>query len=190
MSQDPQDDDGPLREQLVAYLDGELSVEENRQIEQRAAAEPGVRRMLEDFDRTWQLLDELDTPATNEDFTRTTLEMVALAAADDAAKIKAEAPRRRRRVWLSALCGLAGAAAVGFLLAAGLGRGPLDPNAQLLSDLPLLVKLEQYREVDSIEFFASCTMRTCLPKTMSPQRRRLKSISAKRSPNGGRRWKK
>jgi len=152
MSQDPQDDDGPLREQLVAYLDGELSVEENRQIEQRAAAEPGVRRMLEDFDRTWQLLDELDTPATNEDFTRTTLEMVALAAADDAAKIKSEAPRRRRRVWLSALCGLVGAAAVGFLLAAGLSRGPLDPNAQLLSDLPLLVKLDQYREIDSIEF--------------------------------------
>src|SRR3974390_2351333 len=105
--------------------------------------------MLEEFDRTWHLLDELESPATNEDFTRTTLEMVALAAVDDAAKAKAEVPRARRRAWLWTTAGLVAAAAIGFGLVAGLAP---DPNAQLLKDLPLLENYDQYNAVGSIEF--------------------------------------
>ena len=97
MSHDPANDEGQLREELVAYLDGELDAEQSRRIEERAAVEPGARRMLEELDRTWHMLDELDSPATSEDFTCTTLEMVALAAAEDAQKAKAERPRRRLR---------------------------------------------------------------------------------------------
>ena len=86
MPHDPANDEAQLREELVAYLDGELDAEQSRRIEQCAAAEPDARRMLEELDRTWHMLDALDTPATNEDFTCTTLEMVALAAAEDAAE--------------------------------------------------------------------------------------------------------
>ena len=116
MSQESINDDAPLREELVAYLDGELDVEQSRQVVQRAAAEPRARRILAGFERTWDLLDELESPATSEDFTCTTLEMVALAAENDIAKAKADAPRRRRRALLWTLAGLAGAAALGFLL--------------------------------------------------------------------------
>ena len=149
MSQEPLNDDAPLHEELVAYLDGELGAAESRRVEERAAIEPEARRILEGFDRTWHLLDALESPPTGEDFTRTTMEMVALAAAGDAAKVKAEAPRRRRRIWLWTLAGLAGTAAAGFFLVAGLIR---DPNAQLLQDLPLLENYDQYRDIDSIEF--------------------------------------
>ena len=90
MPHDPANDEAQLREELVAYLDGELDAEQSRRIEQRTAVEPDARRMLEELDRTWHMLDELDAPATSEDFTRTTMEMVALAAADDADKAKAE----------------------------------------------------------------------------------------------------
>ena len=149
MSHDPANDEAQLREELVAYLDGELDAEQSRQIEQRAAVEPDARRMLEELDRTWHMLDELDTPATSEDFTCTTLEMVALAAAEDAGKAKAEAPRRRLRARLWAAAGLVGAAAAGFLIVASLIP---DPNAQLLQDLPILENFDQYREVDSFDF--------------------------------------
>jgi hypothetical protein len=149
LSQESIDDDAVLREELVAYLDGELGMEQSRRVEQRAAAEPRSRRMLEDFDRTWHFLDELVSPASGEDFTRTTMEMVALAAEDDAAKAKADAPRRRRRARLLTVCGLAGAAAIGFFL---VWRVAPDPSAPLLDDLPLLENYSQYREIQTIDF--------------------------------------
>jgi anti-sigma factor RsiW len=146
---DPVNDEAQLREELVAYLDGELDAEQSRRIEERARVEPDARRMLEELDRTWHMLDELDSPATGEDFTCTTLEMVALAAADDARKARAGRPRRRLRAILWAAAGLVGAAAAGFVIATSLVP---DPNAQLLEDLPILENYDQYREIDSIDF--------------------------------------
>ena len=90
MSHEPANDESQLREELVAYLDGELDAEQSRRIEQRPAVEPDARRMLEELDRTWHMLDELDAPATREDFTCTTLEMVAVAAVEDAQKARAQ----------------------------------------------------------------------------------------------------
>ena len=148
-SHNPADDGDKLREELVSYLDGELDGQQSRQVEQRAAAEPDARRVLEQLDRTWHMLDELDAPPTSEDFTRTTLEMVALAAGADAAKAKAEAPRRRRRARLWTVAALLGAAAAGFLAVASLLP---DPNAQVLEDLPILENFDQYHEVQSIDF--------------------------------------
>jgi hypothetical protein len=146
---EPADGDLALREELVAYLDGELDAEGRRHIEDRLAAEPELRRMLQELDRTWNLLDELGAPPVDEDFTRTTLEMAALAADEDAVRQRAEAPRRRRRRWLAAAGGLLAAAAAGFAAVALLAP---DPNAQLLRDLPVLESLDQYRHVDSIDF--------------------------------------
>ena len=110
MSQEPANDDVKLREELVAYLDGELSADESRQIERRLAEEPDTRRAMQELDRTWNLLDELDAPAVDDGFTRTTMEMVALAAGKDAEQAKAEAPRRRRRRTLWTAAALAAAA--------------------------------------------------------------------------------
>jgi hypothetical protein len=98
------------------------------------------------LERTWELLDELDAAPAGEPFTRTTLEMVAVAAKQDAERDKAEAPRRRRR-WLFVVgVSLVAAAAVGFLAVAS-----YDPERQLLRDLPLLENLDEYRQVGSIE---------------------------------------
>jgi hypothetical protein len=187
MSHDPVNDEVQLREELVSYLDGELDAEQSRRIEQRAAAEPGARRMLEELDRTWHMLDALDAPATGEDFTRTTLEMVALAAAEDVQKAKDAAPRKRRRARLWAAAGLLAAAAAGFLIVAGLAP---DPNAQLLQDLPFLENFDQYREIDSIDFlravndeklFAEDAAPATGPgavETLSQRRRQVQAMSA------------
>ena len=142
-------DNQKLRDELVAYLDGELDPEQIRQVETRLAEEPETRRMLQDLDRTWHMLDELEEASVDEHFTRTTLEMVAVAAADDAQRQEAEAPRRRRRFGLglggaAVLSALAGFVAV-FLLTP-------DPNARLLRDLPVLENLDQYRQIDNIDF--------------------------------------
>jgi len=148
MPHDPAEDEDQLREELVAYLDGELDAEQSRRIEERAAVEPNARQMLQELDRTWHILDELDSPATSEDFTCTTLEMVALAAAEDVQEAKAQRPRRRLRAGLWAAAGLFGAAAAGFFI---VSLFP-DPNSQVLQDLPILENYQQYREIGSIDF--------------------------------------
>ena len=141
--------DPAIREQLVAYLDGELDAESSRRIEELLANDPRVRAALQGLDRTWELLDELDTPPVREGFTHTTLEMVAVAAAKDAQQARSEAPRRRRQRRLLVLAGLLWAGLAGFLIAKTVLP---DPNRELLQDLPLLESLDQYREVDSLDF--------------------------------------
>jgi hypothetical protein len=149
MSHDPNNAETLLQEELVSYLDGELNAEQSRQLEQRVALEPSTRRVLEEFDRTWHLLDELETPTANDDFTHTTLEMVAQAAKDDAAKMKADGLWRLWRIRLLTVTGLVAAMAIGFLLVAGFVS---DPNASFMQDLQLLENYRQYHDVDSIEF--------------------------------------
>lgn len=137
----------PLDEELVAYLDGELDVENARRIEALLASDPTVRRRLQSLERTWDLLDELDRAPLGEPFTQTTLEMVAIAAREDLAQTQAEAPRRRRRWLFGVLAGVLLAAAGGFVTVA-----LHNPDRQLLVDLPLLENLDEYRQIGSIEF--------------------------------------
>ena len=149
MSNDPSNTGLPPDEQLVAYLDGELDPEGRRRIEELLASNAGVRRRLQEMERTWELLDELDAAPAGSQFTHTTLEMVAVAARRELDQSLAEAPRRRWRRTLAISGGILAAVAAGFLAVALLAP---DPNRELLQDLPVLENLDEYRQIDDIEF--------------------------------------
>ena len=149
MSQPNEQLDPALQEQIVAYLDGELDAEKSRRIEELLVSDPRVRGALQQLDRTWELLDALDTAPVREKFAQTTLEMVAVAAAKDAQDIRRQSPRRRWLLWIAAL---AAAALAGFLTLAEILP---DPNRQLLQDLTLLENLDQYRQIESLKFLHS-----------------------------------
>ena len=51
-----------VRENLAAYLDGELKGGARRVIEEHLTDCPDCRRYLEELKETWRLLDELETP--------------------------------------------------------------------------------------------------------------------------------
>ena len=146
-SNDVTDSAAPPDEELVAYLDGELDAESARHIEALLASDPVVRQRLQSLERTWDLLDELDAAPLGEPFTQTTLEMVAIAARQDAEQSRAEAPRRRRRLALAVGASLMAAAAAGFFAVL-----LYNPDRQLLQNLPILDNLDEYRQIDSIEF--------------------------------------
>ena len=153
MSQEPVNAESPLEEQLVAYLDGELDGESCRRIEELLAVDPEIRRKLHRLERTWEMLDELDTAPVGEDFTRTTLEMVALAAEQDVRKSVEEAPRRRRRMWLLAGGIMFAAGLAGFMAFTLLAANPnRELNKALIRDLPVLENLDEYRQIQDIEF--------------------------------------
>ena len=116
MSQEPVNAETSIEEQLVAYLDGELDNESCRRIEELLAVDPDVRRKLHWLEQTWEILDELDTAPVGEDFTRTTMQMVALAAEEDVRKAAEAAPRRRRRAWLLTGLGMLAAGVAGFAI--------------------------------------------------------------------------
>jgi hypothetical protein len=144
---DPPADPALLEEQLVAYLDHELDEAAGRRIEKLLAADPQVRQRLRQLQQSWDALDELLPTDLEPSFTRSTLEMVALAAEEEAHQKRGPAPRRRR-VWLG-LAGVALAGLAGYLAA---WRFWPDPNEQLLRDLPVLENLDQYQKIDDVKF--------------------------------------
>ena len=146
---DPTADATTLQEQLVAYLDGELGDEGSRQVEALLAANPKVREALTRLERTWEALEQLGRAEVDETFTQTTLEMVTVAAEDDAQQRQDEGPRRNRRRWLIGGGALLAAGGAGFLCVALFWP---DPDEQLLKDLPVLQNLDQYQQIDNVEF--------------------------------------
>lgn len=139
----------PMDDQLVAYLDGELDDESSRQIEQRLTSDSALREQLTQLERTWDALDELEQVEVDEGFTKTTIEMVALAAEEEHQQEEARRPARQLRQWLIGAAGLAAACLVGFV---GVWGFAPDPNQQLIRDLPLIEKLDEYQQIDDIEF--------------------------------------
>jgi hypothetical protein len=138
-----------IDEQLTAYLDGELSAEELRAVEDRLSHDAAFRQRMEEMERAWNLLDRLEPATVDEGFARTTLEMVAVAAAEEVATLDQQQPRRRRRQWLlGALCAAA-ALAIGYCGARLLLP---SPNDALLADLSVIERLDQYQLTPSLEF--------------------------------------
>jgi ferric-dicitrate binding protein FerR (iron transport regulator) len=129
-------------EDLVAYLDGELDVEASRRIESQLAADACLQERLQKLQRTWDLLGELDQSPVDDEFTRSTLEMVAVKATEG----EAVRPWGRRMVVVASV---AAACAAGFVAVA---LGWPNPNRRLLEDLPVLENLDSYRQVGDIQF--------------------------------------
>ena len=132
-------------EQLVAYLDGELDPETAERVRQRLETDPDLRRQLESHSGAWAMLDELQQPQVKTDFTESTLEVVALAAQSDIDQFRATRPRRYATIAAS----LFAACFIGFF---GVALVRPDPNRQLLEDLPVVERLDEYRQIDSLEF--------------------------------------
>ncbi|MGH7136159.1 MAG: anti-sigma factor family protein [Pirellulales bacterium] len=145
MTQKPLDPKSPeLHEMLVAYLDGELDAEAAKRVEELLARDPQVEHELHQLDSAWQLLDRLPRAEVDPSFTRSTVEMVALAVERE---LRPPAASPGRKTALVALL-LLSASAAGFFGA----RGWPDANHELLRDLPIINHLEAYRQTPSIDF--------------------------------------
>ncbi|HEV3137663.1 MAG TPA: hypothetical protein VGZ26_07155 [Pirellulales bacterium] len=149
MTHEPSSETTELHEELTAYLDGELDAGAVKRIEERLGRDPAYQAELQRLERAWDLLDRLPRASVNETFTKTTMEMVAVAAAKDAAAVQSAWPRRHRRQQLAGGLGLVVAGLVGFVV--GRWWWP-NPNEQLLRDLPLLKNFDLYYQADNIDF--------------------------------------
>lgn len=138
-----------IEEQIVAYLDGELSPQERRRFEGLLASDGKLREKVLYLQRTWDLLDKLDREPVGKEFSHTTLEMVAVAAEEDVRIVQAGLPRK---FWWRCLLGtimVCSASLLGMVVT--LWTEP-NPNQQLLRDLPVLENLDALREADDVQF--------------------------------------
>lgn len=137
-----------LDEELVAYLDGELESQAAQRLENLLATDERARQRLNQLAVSWDLLDQLPRATVDDLFTRSTVEMVAVAAEDEIAQTSSTAPARNRRRWLAGGVAALLAAAVGFV---AIGLVMPDHNDPLLRNLPVVVNLDLYRSVGDVE---------------------------------------
>src|SRR6185436_11414173 len=101
-----------IDEELVAYLDGELSPEDATRVERRMAEDPRYNARLNQLQRAWDLLDTLQRTEADDQFVHSTVAMVAIAASEDARSQQMKTVRTRSLAWL-ALAGVLLITAVG-----------------------------------------------------------------------------
>jgi len=136
-------------EELVTYMDGELDAENRFRVEKQLAADAAFRTRLRLLQRTWDALDVLGRADASEAFTRTTVEFVAVNTAQDVEHEKQRQVRKRLWSWIAwTACGVASAAAGFAVLTYVLSR----PDRQLARDLPVIERVDEYRNADSLEF--------------------------------------
>jgi anti-sigma factor RsiW len=144
------------REDLSAFLDGELDEQRARALEAKITVDPRTRAEVEALRQAWDLLEYLPRPEPSAHFTHRTLERLAVPRCQWAAQYA------RGRRWRLCL----GWAAV-VLLTAGLGFGvarwlwpppapianPMDAEVdqQLVQHLRLLQNKPLYDLVDDVD---------------------------------------
>ncbi len=139
----------PLEVRLSAYLDGELDEAASRQVELLLATDQEARRLLTQLEETWGMLDLLDRTDADPSLTRTTLEMVALAAEAEAAQERRQRPWRVLAQAAFALAIVAGATLAGFWWSVDSQRRSQE---EFFRDLPLLEHLDKYEQIGQWEF--------------------------------------
>jgi anti-sigma factor RsiW len=136
------------REELVAFLDGELTDDDAHKVEAKLNVDPRTRAEADALRKTWDLLDFLPSPEPSPNFTNRTLERL-----NPIRKTQA----MRRRTLRIAVVALAWAAALLLALAAGyvgttLALKVRHSNDDMARDLRVLDNEHLYEVGDDIDF--------------------------------------
>jgi anti-sigma factor RsiW len=151
---------GPLsdaeREDLVAYLDGELAGEAKRQMEVRLSLDPRWRAEAEALKRTWDLLDFLPRPEPSPDFTQRTLSRLEPIRKPEKRPEPTPVEHLKFRPrWAGLAASWAAVVLIaglgGYYLAGG-GASRLPGEAELTRDLRIIENKRYYDVVEDMEF--------------------------------------
>jgi hypothetical protein len=135
------------RDNLAAYLDGELDEHATQEIEQVLAVSEVARHEIDMLSRTWDMLNVLPTYKAADDFTHKTITSLRAAeqAGPGAAAVDLVYRNARRGVVLTAWIGVLSVCAyVGFMAT---NHWVPNESEQLLQDYDIINNLDQYSEV-------------------------------------------
>jgi len=148
-SSDQDDQVDQESQQIVAYLDGELDSATNAEIEKRLADDAEFALRLQQLQRAWELLDELPRAKSNIDFTRSTVELIAVSAEDDLQATK----NRQTQKKIQSLLIRSGLVSLAIVMGWFIGDWYFGrAQRQLLQDFPVIHQLDEYRLTEDMEF--------------------------------------
>ena len=138
------------RENLVAYLDGELDEVATQEIERTLAHSLEARHEVDMLTRTWELLDTLPKPKASEEFSKRTLSSINLEELKQSSSGWFRPANWGRRFYpLCWVLGLIVVATSGFSVSR---YGIPDESKQLVEELPLINKYNVYSDIVDLEF--------------------------------------
>lgn len=149
MDNSPTNNDPHRLEQIVAYLDGELSPVDEALIQRQLAEDDSFRLEVQSIDRAWAALDALPGVTVDDKFSQTTMEMVVGAAQQDLVARTVALPIQRRKQWLARTLLAATAVALGWLVVQLVRE---NPNRTLLADLPVIEYIDIYSQFRDVAF--------------------------------------
>ena len=137
-----------IRSNLVAYLDGELDEETADQIDRTVAQNEVARREVEQYARTYELLDELPETGVSKRFTQTALQAVSQEVAVEGSVGRIQNVFYRIKPLVLIGLTAAAAAAAGTALGASLLLPDYDERLRLLPVAESLPMLEAVSDAD------------------------------------------
>ena len=139
------------RENLAAYLDGELEETATQEIERILAISEVARHEVDMLSRTWDMLNSLPTHKASEEFTQKTISSMRAAERTGPGLASQSVRQNARRgavlaIWAAILvvCGYAGFSATHDWVP--------NETEQLLDDYEVINNLDKLQEVGSIDF--------------------------------------
>ncbi len=138
------------KDNLVAYLDGELNERDMQELDDVLTRHPDARADVEQLRQTWDLLDVLPRPAVTEEFSAQTLATIQVIRDDEPAA--ASRWPRRGLLAIAWTVLLSVSAVAGVLL---VDRWRPDPTDSLIARLSVLERFEAYREIGTVKFITA-----------------------------------
>jgi len=138
------------RDDLVAYLDGELPDGLANAIDQVLARSEVARNEVEALARTWEMLDALPVPKASAEFTDRTMTTLKVGEVPFSITEQPWFIHVKRGSVLAVWCAALGLS--GWLGLQITSRWIPNVQEQILDDLPLLQNFDAYQEVQTIDF--------------------------------------
>lgn len=138
------------RSNFVAYLDGELSEEETRGIEQLLASNEVARHDMESLATAWEMLDDLPRPNAPKDFAEKTI--ATLKMEEQVTPLHEQAWFQQATKYGSLLAGVLlviACGTAGFLVARSV---PPSRDDVMIQEYELLEHFDAYQEIGSTDF--------------------------------------
>ena len=136
-------------EELVAYLDGELSRDNASRVEDALSENAEYRLRLKQLQQAWDLMDDLPQSTMDESFIKSTVELVVVSAESEVMATVNRWKTWRIGIWAVSLAAVLVMVWGGSALVNSLGG---RDNQQLLNDLPLVQEIDVYDPIDNMDF--------------------------------------
>jgi|SRR5436190_3766849 len=138
-----------IDEEIVAYLDGELDSESEARVVRRLSEDAAYRSRLGQLQQAWDLLDNLRGAEADDEFTASTVAMVAVHAEQESKSQQVRIVRQRNLAWLALTLVVLLSMASGYAV---LYRRMTRSDRNLVRDLPVIEHVDEYRNIDDVSF--------------------------------------